>query len=727
MSDKKEAEDTKKILEQINDLKSKSLETTEKNLKTLRETRKQYEEMGGGIERNYIASLAKEEQYLIKRQERLVLEEQIKDRIAKMTAEEAGSEELKAQYQSMSVDQLAQLATTHSNIAGMLGDQLVLRKQLSAEEETSEKHMRSFNAEMDKATNRMSELGKASVFFSFNLNKMASDFKKGIKDGTAEANLNAFADQFLSISNLMFSTSMLIIKTTKDLVLAADQATATFAAATGLGGSYNEVIIDAQRNTNLFAVSMEDTAKSTQALIARTSDFTQLSKSMKTGLVENSALLNKVGVSAETSAMMFQTLTEALHVSDEVAKGYTTSIALMGTEIGISAEQMTKDFSDSMGTLAVYGPRAITVFKNISAAAKAAGVEAQSLMSLASRFDTFKDSATNVAALNAILGTTLSTTQMLMMEEDQRIETVISSIQAQGRAFSDYDRFTKKAIATQLGFKDVAEAEMVLGMDLGQYEQYKSRMKENEDNQKKLKEVVEEAIPLATQLTAIFNEFGVLIAPILEQARDFLGEIREVLDGIPTPVKETAAKFILFGGAVSMAVKFFGPMVAMSSKLLAVFTGGAAAGVGGGAAGGGLVAALTAFSVGLVAAAKPLLIIGAAIGAVYLAAKAIGSIGDSMEFSHVQQAADDMERLEATSVKAASVLENITMLKAGRAANQITGMSMEASSANLTTTLETLFPDTLTLVLNDRTKLETYIADVASEVYKRGRFLPKGT
>jgi len=722
MSDKKDAAETKKILDLIQKMSEKTEKSTENNLKLLRETREEYNKMGGGIERNYLASLAKEEDFLNKRLAKMQEETNLRNHLATMSQEELGDQIKKDQIHTMSIEKLKEQATS-LGLAGSELDKILISLEKKGElEADSEKHMKSFNIQMDKASRRMGELGKASVFFSFNLNKMASDFKREMKDGAMEANWNAFRDQFFSISNLAFSTSMLIIKTTKDLVMAADKAKAAFAASTGAGNSYNGVIIDAQRNTNLYSVSMGEAATATGAMMKNTSNYTQFSRSFKTELAGTAAMLSKVGVSADSSGRTFQILTEALHVGDEKAGELLSTLTLMGTDIGISAEQMSNDLNAAMGTLSVYGPRATTVFKNIAAAAKAAGVETSTLMNLAAKFDTFAGAAKGAAVLNAVLGTTLGTTQMLMMEEDQRIETLIGSIQASGRAFKDYDRFTKKAIARELEFKDVAEAEMVLGMDLGQYETYKSHMQENENNQKKFNEAVEAAIPLGTQMMSIFNEFGLLVEPILTKTLALIKEIREWLKGIPRPIKEAGMKFILFAGALGMAVKFFGPLVMASKSLLAVFTGGGAAiGIGGG----GLLAAITAFSAGLVAAAKPLMIIGGAISAIYLAAKLLGGIGSSMEFNHVQEAADDMERLEASSVKATAILENITMLKAGRAANQLTGMSMEASTTNLTTSLETIFPDTVTLVLNDRTKLETYISKVAADVYKKGRYLPK--
>ena len=116
---------------------------------------------------------------------------------------------------------------------------------------------------------------------------------------------------------------------------------------------------------------------------------------------------------------------------------------MMGTSIGISASQMNKDFGAAMSTLAVYGSRSIEVFTGIAAAAKAAGVETSELLGMAKKFDTFAEGAETAGKLNAILGSNISSTQLLRMSEEQRIETLIMTVQASGQAFSDMDKYTQ--------------------------------------------------------------------------------------------------------------------------------------------------------------------------------------------------------------------------------------------------------------------------------------------
>ena len=146
----------------------------------------------------------------------------------------------------------------------------------------------------------------------------------------------------------------------------------------------------------------------------------------------------------------------------------TKELAMMGRQLGHDLSSNNKRFSSSTYQLAVYGDRSQEVFKGLAAAAKVAGVEMNKLLGLAGKFDTFASAADTTGKLNAILGTQMSAVDLLRQSEEQRIETLISNMQAQGRSFKDMDRFTQKAIAAAAGIDDLAEAQRIFGMDIGQ-------------------------------------------------------------------------------------------------------------------------------------------------------------------------------------------------------------------------------------------------------------------
>ena len=102
---------------------------------------------------------------------------------------------------------------------------------------------------------------------------------------------------------------------------------------------------------------------------------------------------------------LVSSLNKAFGVSVDVAADITRELAMSGDAIGRTTSQISRDYVKSLSTLAVYGDRSVDVFKNIATMAAAAGVEVDTLVGIANKFDTFSDAASTAAKINAILGT----------------------------------------------------------------------------------------------------------------------------------------------------------------------------------------------------------------------------------------------------------------------------------------------------------------------------------
>ena len=109
----------------------------------------------------------------------------------------------------------------------------------------------------------------------------------------------------------------------------------------------------------------------------------------------------------------------------------------------------------------------------------------------------------------------MSATEMLLQTEDQRLETLIGTIQASGTAFKDLDRFTQKAVAAAAGITDMNEAQRIFGMNMGQYNAHRAQMAATEASQKRLKDAVQATIPIQEMLTIAFSEFAVALKPVI--------------------------------------------------------------------------------------------------------------------------------------------------------------------------------------------------------------------
>ena len=505
-----------------------------------------------------------------------------------------------------------------------------------------------------------------------------------------------FIDNFkevFSFQNITLSTFMKIFEMTGKLVKEFDTARAEVAAATGAAYKYEDAMFAAQRSTNLYGVSMKDVSKATIELANNTSNFAKFSQSAQNQLTQTTAMLGKVGVDSSTAAESFQFLNLNLGMTVDEAARAQKQIAMMGTEIGISSAKMTKDFNKAMKTLAVYGPKGVDVFKNLASSAKAAGVEVDTLLNLAGKFDTFKGSAETVGRLNALLGTQLSTTQMLMATEDERIETLISSVQAQGIAFKDMDRFTQKAIAAAAGIDDMNEAQRIFGMNLGDYQKNRREMEKNEKIQEKFNDAVSKTVPIFQKFKLLATEAVTAVQPILETLGTAAEWLTEQLRDMDPETKSMVVGFVAFASAGAMLAIAMGPlissMVSLAPALYGVGAAGPAAGTGIAAIGTGVATAVAEISLAIAGSlGVGALVVGALLSGMGIIAYTMVEVAKAEAKSAnamARKAEAQMIMVDLSSELADSssqVLKNLEGIAGANFDNALKGMTGLISKAN---------------------------------------------
>lgn len=394
----------------------------------------------------------------------------------------------------------------------------------------------------------------------------------------AQQNFRQAIIDTVNATNVAGNLLNVVTDSTFTLVMALDAASTAFASATGFGNQFNQTMRDAQQQGNYLGVTMEGAGKATQSLAAGFTNFVNISSESQGALVSNVAQLERIGVSADTSAGLINFFNQNLGMSAEEGARVTKELAMMGRELGMTSAQITKDFQAALPTLAVYGDRSQEVFKGLAAAAKVAGVEMNKLLGLAGKFDTFASAAETTGKLNAILGTQMSAVDLLRQSEEQRIETLISSMQAQGRSFKDMDRFTQKAIAAAAGIDDLSEAQRIFGMDMSQYKNYQDAMNKSAEVQKKFEEAVKATIPIQEKFKLIAAEFAVGVVPILESIHgildgvlDFFGSLdkdtQEFLTGIAASLLTLFLAFKAFAAVKAVIMTILGPFQALGGML----------------------------------------------------------------------------------------------------------------------------------------------------------------
>ena len=553
----------------------------------------------------------------------------------------------------------------------------------------------------------------ASSGFLANIVKVGKSLKEGGEPAAA-----AFAENFRDVfntTNLTLSILTKIAEATAMLVLEADKAGAALATATGTGRELSSVMVDAQDAGNLLGIRLDNAGKATGELFSQTTNFVNVSKAAQTSMVLQASLLGKIGINGQMASETFQFLNMNLGMTAAQAQNVATELAMMGKELGITAEQMTSDFNQSLGTLAVYGPRSMQVFKGLASAAKLAGVEVSTLLGIAKKFDTFQGAAEGAAKFNALLGTQLSTTEMLMMSEDERIETLIRQTQAQGVAFKDMDKFSQMALASAAGIEDINEAQRIFGMNMGQYQQYRSEMERSADAQNKLEKAVRGTMEIQDKFKVLAAEFAVMVTPILEGVHSALDGVMSFLNQFDKDSRESFMKIVGTIGTLGIALKVIGPIISVIGggfgTLTSIITG---AGVAGGVAtGGGLVAGIGALATAIAPLTPLLLGLGAAAAGVM----ALSNINFSANTAELDGVDAQLARLGASSevmVRGRAALDNLTRLSTGASAG-MTAAAAAGSAVNVVAEIPNMFAgQSVKLVLSNGRELDAYFAEVAN-------------
>jgi CII-binding regulator of phage lambda lysogenization HflD len=589
--------------------------------------------------------------------------------------------------------------------------------------------------------------------------------EEGIEGDRARKAMKKYLSDLFTAKNIALNIFNAIKKNSIELFTNFDKAQASLAAATGQGDKFRGTLYEVGREGNLFGVSMDDAGKAIGTLVDQTSNFTSLSKATQSSLALNVAKMEKLGVATSDSAAIFQNFNQALGMTAKESMNMQTELAMAGVSIGVNAGKMTKDFNASLSTLMVYGRESVDVFKGIAAAAKAAGVETSTLLGIASKFDTFAGAAEGAGKLNALLGTQLSTTEMLMATEDERIRMLVESVQSQGVAFQDMDRFTQKAIANSVGITDMAEANRIFGMSLEAYDENERKLNASADAQKKLDDAVAKTVPVMDQFKKLGAEIVVALEPMLKTLESGAKILTDWFKDKSTEEKEQLAFWVSLGATFILVMPILKGMIGMIKLMIPTLgaadkvasksgKGFAKFGKGVGKALANVGKGLIQFGAGLITTMAPVI---AFVGAAALLAAAIAGIGyafasvvdKAKEFYEIiygsadtqsqvkefeARAAEAMATIVSSNhegalssikamveevnkmgqdVKVSSTIENLALITAGKASS-ITGERVTASQTNVTANVQNFF-EGMEMTLNvDGANFKAYVAKVAN-------------
>ena len=552
----------------------------------------------------------------------LELLEQKKDQLKRRAELEKQIEDMRQAGFSMSEEEkqahdalLKQKEDEHGTLLGIQGTLEDVNKDIVKQKALVDKVKKSTNEYLNFWGGIATKIGLGNSGLVKSLMGFSKMSKK-IKDNAEEQ--KKFNEALAETASLaLVSIAESVIGSFVMVAMEIDNAQASLAKATGAGGKFNDNLVSLRTSGFETARSAESITASLTAMNKSLIGLNKMSDETINYLGGMSADFQRLGVDSETFTKSLNTMTSTMSVSTTVAADMTKELAMAGTELGISSDIMMKDFVAASSTLAVYGDKSIKVFKGLAAAARTAGVEVSDLISVAGKFNTFASAAETAGKLNAILGSQISATNMLRMSDEERIETLIRSVQAQGVAFKDMDKFTQLAIAQAAGISDMSKANQIFGMSMSEYKKSQKQMKQQKDVQDKFNEAVSATIPLQEKLTEAFKsiasnkdfiDFILLGVELIKFLAESFAKFNRITKGVPVIIFGITMGLMGLAGLLAPMVVGLGGLVSAMGGLSGAFPS--------------LSAAVSKFGVmfsgGMTAAAEGLAILLAAMAAAAL-------------------------------------------------------------------------------------------------------------
>ena len=310
------------------------------------------------------------------------------------------------------------------------------------------------------------KLGIATKFSETAVGQFADMALNLAQSGKGSEIMSSALATTLGPANLLASLFEKIVESVVATALQLDSAESALQRSTGFAVNFRDSMLDVAAANVMSGVTIADTQASFGALVSNFSAFSPTAAEANKSLLETTTLLEKVGVTSEVSTKQIDFFVRALGMTTAGAQELTVEIALAAQSIGISAAKMTSDFAAVSSNLSVYGDQMVDVFLDLEAQAKATGIEVSQLVKIGEQFNTFDKAAEITGKLNAVLGTNLSSMQMINLTEAERVKLLRQELRATVGNFDSLDKYTQMYIQQAAGLSSVAEARRLAKLSL---------------------------------------------------------------------------------------------------------------------------------------------------------------------------------------------------------------------------------------------------------------------
>ena len=280
----------------------------------------------------------------------------------------------------------------------------------------------------------------------------------------ADNKTQALASHSLKATEAISSGFYAVVSQTMKLANGLDQATVNFRRAHGASDEFVRAIPALEEKFYKLGISAEDAGRVMSSIYSSMSGFTMLAPSGQKAAREMATVLESLGVDAGTSAKNMEILNRSMGFSGQQAANITGQLFSLAQQLNVSTTQMMEDFTRLGPQLTVHGKQAVNVFVRLESAAKESGIQVERLLSIASKFDTFKGAADSVGQLNAVLGGPYLSVMKMVQQTDpsERMKMLAQATQQAGLSFDTMAYYQRKAVAEAAGLQDVNELALVM-------------------------------------------------------------------------------------------------------------------------------------------------------------------------------------------------------------------------------------------------------------------------
>lgn len=215
--------------------------------------------------------------------------------------------------------------------------------------------------------------------------------------------------------------------------------------------------------------------------------------------------------------------------------------------LGTSSAVVMKEFEAARNGVAQFGKDGVKEFQKVSLFAKKFGIEANKIFDAMQKFDTFGGASDSVNQLNAALGTTISSYELMMTDSPaDRMEMLRQGLKNQGKEWDNLGRIEKRILAEAAGLEEDAAARVF--RDGETLEQMKTKQlaeaKKIEDAKNKEISNQERMNELLMQTSKVFNSMDRQLEKIMNMFSESLGPLFKLFNEYAVGFLEEVGKAI---------------------------------------------------------------------------------------------------------------------------------------------------------------------------------------